>query len=489
MSYRDLALALPVVVPAILAVAGYFMGWSRPTRILSLATPIALALAALAARVGSPLSLFGAAIYADSMTAFMLITISLVSLLAIVASWSYLEAEAAHGPESAHKARRYLVLLQIFLAAMAGAILSDNLGLIWVAIEATTISTAFLVAHKGSSKALEAAWKYVIICSFGITLAFFGTVLLYFSATHAGLPSARALDIHELIAVSTKMHNAATKLALGLLLLGYGAKVGLVPFHTWLADAHSQAPAPVSALMSGVLLSVSFGILLRIKNFSDLSVGSGLFRNGLLVMGMATIIVAALLLVGQKDFKRLFAYSSLENMGLIAVAASIGSHLALYALLLQIFAHGIAKSTAFISAGQLQERTGSTAISEVTDLARRSPGLALALALATIALLGFPPFALFSTETAIGYALGSSGGIITLLVAALALLVGFASIVRHVSTMLFSQPVVAATKFQISRLESLPLWAGITISLYVGIFASPLFGVIERASSVLGAVR
>ena len=489
MTIRQLALILPVVIPLLVALASYALGWSRPARWLGLASPLALALGAIATYSGPSIHMLGSIIYADAMTAFMLFTISAVSLLATVASWSYLKLGTSGDQASVHKARQYLVLLQIFLAAMSGAIISDNLGLIWVAIEATTISTAFLVAHKGTSKALEAAWKYVIICSFGITLAFFGTVLLYYSATHAGLTSAQALDIHYLISAAPKMHNGATRLALGLLLLGYGAKVGLVPFHTWLADAHSQAPAPISALMSGVLLSVSLGILLRIKTVADLSVGSALFQKGLLIMGLATIVVAALLLIEQRDFKRLFAYSSLENMGVIAVAASIGTRTAIFALLLQVFAHGIAKSTAFIASGQIQDRIGSTAIADVSDLARQSPRVAFALGLATVALLGFPPFAIFSAEATIGYSLGASGGIVILLLAAVALLIGFGSIFRHVSAMLFSKGPSATSRFAISKLESMTLALGIAISLYVGLFAQPLMTVIEQAGSALGAIR
>lgn len=157
-----------------------------------------------------------------------------------------------------------------------------------------------------------------------------------------------------LLGVALLIDNTATKLGLGFLLLGYGAKVGLVLFHTWPTHAHSQAPDPVSALMSGVLLSVAFSVLLRIKVVADQSVGMGFFRVGLIAMGLGTMVKAALLMVGQRDFKRLFAYSSLEKLGLVAVAAGVGGRLALVGLLLHIFAHGVSKSLVFISSGQLQ---------------------------------------------------------------------------------------------------------------------------------------
>lgn len=489
MKYGDLLLVIPVLVPLCVAGIGYFNLGYKQLRLLSLSTPLALAFTAIAARQSGPGERFGSIVYDDALTSFMLMITSLVSLVAVIASWSYLDdqSESKEGYAKSNK-ERYLALFQIFLAAMSMAIVSNNLGIIWVSVEATTISTAFLVAHKGTSQALEAAWKYVIICSFGITIAFLGTVLLYFSATHAGISAGNALDLQYLIRSAPKLDNNTTRLALALLLLGFGAKVGLVPFHTWIADAHSQAPAPVSALMSGVLLSVAFSIVLRLQLLARLSIGAGLYQKGLLVMGLSTIVVAALLLVRQRDFKRLFAYSSLENMGLIAVAASIGSQAAILALLLQIFAHGIAKATAFISAGQLQHRVGSTSIGDVTSLVRRSPVLGAALLTATLALLGFPPFAIFLSETSIAYSINSSSETVILVIVAIALTVGFGSIVRHLVSMLFSSGASEAS-FTISHLERTPLIIGISVSLYVGIFAHPLLDIATRASLLLGQVR
>ena len=203
---------------------------------------------------------------------------------------------------------------------MALAVLANNIGVMWVAIEATTVATAFLVGHRRTRAALEATWKYVVICSVGIALAFLGTVLLYFASLRAGASSGSALDIDVLLAHAGQLDPAVTHLAAGLLLLGYGAKAGLVPFHTWLADAHSQSPAPVSALMSGVLLSVAFSALLRVKSVVDLALGTGFLRTGLLIVGLLTLVIAASLLVVQTDFKRMLAYSSMENMGLVAIA-------------------------------------------------------------------------------------------------------------------------------------------------------------------------
>ncbi len=196
----------------------------------------------------------------------------------------------------------------------------------------------------------------MVICSVGIAVAFLGTVLLYYAAQHAGAPGAQALNFDVLAAHAASLDPGVTRLAGGLLLIGYGAKVGLFPFHTWLADAHSQAPAPVSALMSGVLLSVAFSVLLRIKPIVDAATGPAFLRTGLVVLGLATLLIAALMLTVTGDVKRMLAYSSMENMGLIAVAAAAGTTLAIAALLLHVLAHGIGKTVLFLAGGQTAGR-------------------------------------------------------------------------------------------------------------------------------------
>ena len=327
------------------------------------------------------------------------------------------------------------MLVAVFLAAMSLAVLADNLGVIWVAIEATTVATAFLVGHRRTRTALEATWKYVIICSVGIACAFLGTVLLYFAARHAGGGSA-ALNIDVLLAHASRMDPAVTRLAAGLLLIGYGAKAGLVPFHTWLADAHSQAPAPVSALMSGVLLAVAFSALLRVKSVVDLAIGKGFLRAGLITVGLLTLLIAASLLVAQRDLKRMLAYSSMENMGFLAIAAAVGTPLAITALLLQVLAHGIAKTVLFLSAGQLQSSHNSTTISDITAVLVRSRLLGGCFAVGMIVLLGFPPFAMFASELSIARSLADTHLAWVLAAALLCLVVAFAALVANTVRML-----------------------------------------------------
>jgi hydrogenase-4 component F len=361
----------------------------------------------------------------------------------------------------------------------------------WVAIEATTVATAFLVGHRRTRSALEATWKYVVICSVGIALAFLGTVLLYFASLHAGASSRDALNIDVLLAHASELDPAVTRLAAGLLLLGYGAKAGLVPFHTWLADAHSQAPAPVSALMSGVLLSVAFAALLRVKSVVDLTLGIGFLRTGLIIVGLLTLLIAASLLVVQTDFKRMLAYSSMENMGLVAVAAAAGTKLAVAALLLHVLAHGIAKTLVFLGAGQLQAAHDSTRISDVTAVLNRSPLIGVTFAVGLAVLLGLPPFAMFASELSISRGLADAHLGWALGAALLFVVISFAALVRNGSRMLLGSaevgpPGAGALTIPVPRSVAAPLVTGVILSVTLGMTAGPLTSLFQSAAIQLG---
>ena len=478
-----------VAAPLIAAVAVALIGWRRGTAVGSVA--------AAAVVLGCGIALGPSVLHrhlfavdhvlrADAVTAVMLLVIGTVSTLATWASIGYLDTELARGHTTPARARQYGVLVNIFIAAMTLAVLANNLGVTWVAVEATTISTAFLVGHHRTRASLEATWKYVIICSVGIALAFLGTVVLYFASLHTGHGTIGALDIDYLTQHAAQLNPAVTRLAAGLLLLGYGTKVGLAPFHTWLADAHSQAPAPVSALMSGVLLSVALSVLLRIKSVIDVALGPAFLRIGLLTVGLLTLIVAAALLIAQRDYKRMLAYSSLEHMGFLAVAAAAGTELALAAALLHVLAHGLGKSVLFISAGHLQLAHGSTSIADVTAVLRRCPILGVSLAGGLIAILGLPPFALFASE--IGIARGTAGAHLALpLGIALALMViAFAALTRHGIAMLFGQPAANAPTLAVSRSAAVPLLVGLGALVVLGVTTGPLTALLRAAASLLG---
>jgi hydrogenase-4 component F len=485
-------LLLAILGPVAASVVTLSAGWRWLTAsltVLSAITVLACGIA-LAVGVGSGrhLALDGL-LRADALTATMLIVIGVVGTLATWASIGYIDAELAHGHTSAGGARLYGTLTPAFLAAMVLAVCANNIGVIWVAIEGTTVITAFLVGHRHTRTALEATWKYVIVCSVGIAVAFLGTVLLYFAAQHAGAPAGQALDFDVLAAYANRLDPAVTRLAGGLLLIGYGAKAGLFPFHTWLADAHSQAPAPVSALMSGVLLSVAFSVLIRIKPIIDVATGPGFLRAGLLVIGLATLLIAALMLTVTPDVKRMLAYSSMENMGLIAIAAAAGTTLAIAAVLLHVLAHGIGKTILFLAGGQLQAAHGSTAIASITGVLKRSRLVGVSFAAGVVVLLGLPPFALFASELAIARSLTQAGLAWVLAAAMLLIAIAFAALARKSGRMLLGGARPDAVAITVPASVATALLVGLAASLTLGITAGPLVELFTRAAAYVAGVR
>lgn len=485
-------MAIPVLAPLAAAVCALMVGWRRVSAWASVIASLCVLATGiyLAGRVGSGrLIADWHLLRADALSAVMLVVIGAVGTLATWASVGYLDAELAEGATTPAAARQYGVLVPIFLAAMALAVLADNLGVIWTAVEATTVATAFLVGHRRTRQSLEATWKYMVICSFGITLAFLGTVVLYAASIHAGASATDALNLDTLAIRAGHMNPAVARLGIGLLLIGFGTKAGLFPFHTWLADAHSQAPAPVSALMSGVLLSVAFSVVLRVRVVSDAALGNGFMRVGLLVIGLATLVVAVSLLVAQKDFKRMLAYSSLEQMGLIAVATAAGTPLALAGVLLLIMAHGIAKAILFISAGQLQHAHHSSEIADVTGVLARSPLLGTAFGLGLLGLLGLPPFALFVSEVAMARGMAEGHLALPLGAALVLLLVGFVSLIRPGVAMLLGPPSVGSPALVVTPTTTAPLVIGVVAFVGLGMVGGALPHLLTTAAAILTDAR
>ena len=481
-----------ILTPIAASIATVVGGWRRVTATLILLSAVTVlgCGVALGFRIGSGTRFaLGGLLRVDALTVTMLIVIGVVATLATWAGIGYLDAELAHDHTDLRGARAYGALIAAFLAAMVVAVCANNIGVIWVAIEATTVITAFLVGHRRTRGALEATWKYVVICSVGIAVAFLGTVLLYYAAEHAGAPAAAALNLDVLAAHAGGLDPDISRLAGGLLLIGYGAKVGLFPFHTWLADAHSQAPAPVSALMSGVLLSVAFSVLIRIKPIIDTAAGSTFVRAWLLVIGLATLVVAALMLTVTPDIKRMLAYSSMENMGLIAIAAAAGTTLAIAALLLHVLAHGIGKTILFLASGQLQAAHRSTAIADISAVLRRSRVIGISLAVGVIVLLGLPPFAMFASELAIVRSLADARLTWALGAGLLLVAVAFAALARNSGRILLGDGRAGTPEIAVPRTVAAALVVGVAASIALGVTAGPLTDLFTAAASDIGASR
>jgi hydrogenase-4 component F len=431
-----------------------------------------------------PTAAYSGLLRADALTAWMLLVVGAVALVACGSAPAYLAGERVAGWATAQSVWRYHVLVQAFLAAMCLAVVTANLGVLWVAIEATTIVTAFLVGHRRTRMSVEAAWKYVVICSAGIALAFLGTVLIYYAARQAGIAEAWALDWPTLVAHADQLDPAVTRLGITLVVLGFGAKAGLIPLHAWLPDAHSQAPAPVSALMSGVLLSVAFAAILRYRVIANAALGTGFTRVLLTGIALLTLALAAGLLLAQRDYKRMLAYSSMEHMSLIALAAAIGSPLALTAALLHIAGHGLAKSVAFCASGRILQITRTTRIGRVRGLLARAPAPAGAFGLAVVALMAFPPFSLFASELGIaraGFAAGAGLGWATA-AALLLVLVAFAALAARTARMLLGP----GTPAEDSLSAVWPLLLGLAACAALGIATGPLTNLLHVAAQAIG---
>lgn len=499
-------LLVPLLAPLGVAAAAALLGWRALVAWSTVAAAGAIGvcgvLAGVATADGRALTL-GGTLRVDALSAVMLLVIGAVGLIATWAGVDYLDTELALGHTDARGARRYGLLVPLFLATMVLAVLASNLGILWAAIEATTIVTAFLVGHRGGRGAVEATWKYVIICSVGIALAYLGTVLVYYASQHTGTGVHGSLDWTVLVAHADQLDPGVMRIAVVLLVLGFGTKAGLVPMHSWLPDAHSQAPAPVSALMSGVLLSVALYALLRYRVIAAAALDAGFLRTLLLVVALASVGFAASMMLAQRDYKRLLAYSSIEHMGLMMIGVALGTPLAVAAVVLHILGHGLAKAVAFCGSGQILATEGTTQIADVRGLLARRPAVAGAFALAIAALLGLPPFSIFVSELALARATADAGLGWVLGVALVLLLVVFVSVGAHVARMLFGTPgeprraephspesdlapAGAPTAGPASRRAVAPLVAGLVVLAVIGVVAWPLDALLEAAARIAG---
>ncbi len=420
----------------------------------------------------------------DALTAFMLTVVGSVGL---TAAWGALDPLRPRD-------HLYSVLALSFVGAMSLAVLADNLGVLWVAVEATTIATAFMVGHHRTRGALEAAWKYVVLGSVGVAIAFLGIVLLYAATRSAGEPT---LSWSVLASTRPDLDPSLVRVAAALAILGFATKAGLAPMHSWLPDAHSQAPAPVSGLMSGVLLAVAFYAILRVQAIAAPVIGTGLMRGMLVVAGLLSLTVAALLVIRQRDLKRMLAYSSIEHMGLLALAAAAGGTLAMAGALLHVLGHGLAKSSTFVASGRILAAEGTTSIADIRGLMARRPGVATPFLVGVVALLGLPPFSLFFSEVAIVVGGVQQGLGWVMAAAVLLLLVMFVAMARQVTAMLFGAQAAPDTgppgpdiapDIEPDRAPygpRLPLVLALAATGVIGFVAGPFANVLTQAASVL----
>ncbi|GLP97314.1 hydrogenase 4 subunit F [Paraferrimonas sedimenticola] len=336
-------------------------------------------------------------LYIDGLSGLFLAVLGLVSLLTGMYSIGYINHEYKHGELSGEKVSLYYGLFNLFIASMLVAVTANNVIMMWIAIEATTICSVFLVGLYGQRSSLEAAWKYIVICTVGLAFGLFGSILTYANASAVLADPTNAIFWTEIHQNAQALDTSLVHLAFVFVLIGFGTKVGLFPMHAWLPDAHSEAPSPVSALLSAGLLNCALLIVLRYYIITAKSIGPAFPQTLLLIFGFMSVAVAAFYIITQRDIKRLLAYSSVENMGLITLAIALGP-LGVIAGLLHVINHSLAKTLMFCGAGNILLKYGTRDIGIVKGILRVAPLTGVLVVVGALALGGVPPFSIFVSE-------------------------------------------------------------------------------------------
>jgi hydrogenase-4 component F len=470
-------LLIPAVASLLLALV--------PSYRIGAALNVAATLAGLAAScslfwsVGYQTDLF----FVDDFNIYLVALTAFVGFTTSVFSATYIAHEIETGRLTRRHLRFYHAMYQAFLFTLLLALLADNIGLLWVAVEGATLATALMVSLYRTHEAIEAAWKYFILCGVGIALALFGTILMYLAAQPAMGPGLAAMAWARIVAHAAGFDPVLLNLAFVFLLAGYGTKVGLAPFHAWLPDAHAEGPTPISAVLSGLLLNVALYALLRFKMLLAAN-GAAIAPGPLMVtMGLSSLVLASLMLYRRRDIKRMFAYSSIEHMGIITFAFGLGGPLANFAGLLHMTMHSLTKSAIFFAVGHIAQVKGTQKISEIRGLTASHPWLGWGLVLAVVAIAGLPPLGVFMSEFLV---VTSTIAREPLLAAPLVfgLLAGFGALVLRLQGLAFGEPHGSTAPVDASLV---PLYAHLALVLAAGLFLpAPLVGWFEAVARLLG---
>jgi len=433
---------------------------------LTLVAAVALTLKVVS---NGPLLVLDKLFFVDSFNVFLVALTAFVGFTTSIFSRPYMRIEQERGRLTAGRLRLYHSMYQLFNSTMLVALLTNNMGILWVAMEAATLTTVLLVSLYRTPESLEAAWKYFILCGVGIAQALFGTILLYFAAEKLLGAEGGALLWTELNGVKAHLEPTVLSLAFVFLLVGYGTKVGLVPLHNWLPDAHAEGPTPVSAVLSGLLLNVALYAVIRCKVLVEGSLQNAFAKELMMGFGLLSVVVAAFLLSRQKDIKRLFAYSSIEHMGIITFAFGMGGPIANFAGLLHMTVHSLTKSAIFFAVGHAAQKAGTQLIEGIRGLITISPTIGWGLALGSLAILGMPPFAVFTSEFLIlTTAMREQPWATPLLL--LSLGVAFAAVFSKVQPMVFGETTVQRLPH---RPAMLPVFVHLAIVLMLGLWIPP----------------
>jgi hydrogenase-4 component F len=471
-------LLIPLAAAALLAVLPGYRLAARFNMLASFATLIAT------------LSLFVAGrpapnnyLQIDDFNIVFLALNSFVGFTTSVFSASYIGHEIETGKLTPTYLRFYHAMYQILMFAMSVALVANNIGLMWVAIELATLTTVVMVGLYRSREAIEAAWKYFILGSVGIALALFGTILVYMAAQPAIGEGIGSMVWTELMAHAASFDPALLNVAFIFLLLGYGTKVGLAPLHAWLPDAHAEGPTPISAVLSGLLLNVALYAVLRFKML--MAANAGAFAPGplMVTMGLSSLVFAAFMLYRRRDIKRFFAYSSIEHMGIITFAFGMGGPLANFAGLLHMTMHSLAKSGIFFAVGHIAQAKGTQKIADIRGLTESNPWLGWSLVLGVVAIAGLPPLGIFTSEFLVISSTFARAPLLAL-VLVFGLLIALGALGLRLNSLAFGEPRGGGAPTQASYA---PMLAHFGLVLIAGVYLPPpLVTWFQHVSGLLG---
>jgi hydrogenase-4 component F len=474
--------ALVLLVPAVAAALLAALPGYRLTARLNVAASLLTLLAALSLLVverPAP----GAYLLVDELNIVFIVLNSFVGFTAATFSASYIGHELEAGRLTPAYLRFYHAMYQLMMFGMNLALVSNNIGLMWVAIELATLTTVLMVGIYRTHEALEAAWKYFILGSVGIALALFGTILVYMAAQPVVGEGEAAMVWTNLVTHAAGFDPSMLNLAFVFLLLGYGTKVGLAPLHAWLPDAHAEGPTPISAVLSGLLLNVALYAVLRFKMLMAANPHALTPGPLMVAMGLLSLLFAALMLYRRRDIKRLFAYSSIEHMGIIVFAFGMGGPLANFAGLLHMVMHSLTKSAIFYSVGNVAQIKGTQQIAGIRGLTQSHPVLGWGLALGVLAISGMPPFGVFMSEFLVVTSTFARAPALALLLV-LGLLVALGALLMRLTGFLFGEPVGETGPAEGSVV---PLYAHMALVLVAGIhLPGPMVEWFQAVARLLG---
>jgi hydrogenase-4 component F len=424
----------------------------------------------------------------DALGLVFLLLLVVLTLAVAIYTVGWLGQAVAVGNMRAETLRSYFALVHAFVATMVVTVLADNLGVLWIAMEGTTITSAVLIGYHGHHHGLEAAWKYIIVTTIGISFGLFGTVLVY-AAYAAAAPlagGAGALSWSAIMQVAPTLDPGIVRIGFIFVMIGYGTKAGLAPMHLWLPDAHSQAPTPVSALLSGVLIKCALLGIIRFQTIAAAACGPAFPAEVLLVFGLISVVVATPFILAQHDIKRLLGYHSVEHIGIVALGLGFGGPVGTYGALLHVVNHGVTKALAFFAAGTAIARYGSRDMRVIRGLLAVAPVGATLLMLAALSLAGVPGFSIFVSELLALRAGIGDGHWMAVAIFLVMVAVIFAGLLHHAGSMAFGEPPAAASREPEAWSPLLGMLLLAAIMILTGLtIPAPFDGLLRRATEII----